>query len=146
MPRIGVEVDGATVATDAAAVVVANAPTSGWFVDLAPNASLVDGELDVVALTEPTKLRVFAQLMGLFLERRGDGHGIVRSRGTRVTVSSEKQRMELAVMPGALPTLTLPWAFGLIGTALARPRRGVGEPVFVAGRPREPVPWIWGEV
>lgn len=104
--RLRVEIDGERLADDAAMVIVANVPTYDGFVNLTPQASPLDGLLDVFLVHRTTPARLFWELVGTLLRpRAGKAIGGLR-RATRVSIQSgEEAPEEFFVVPRALPVL-----------------------------------------
>jgi diacylglycerol kinase family enzyme len=128
--RLRVVVDGRTLAVDAALVVVANVPAYGAWLPLTPDASPVDGLLDVFVLGGRTHGQVLRQLLRRHLRVPGSTAGALHCRGRHVGVSGlRSMRERLEVLPGALPVVVSP------ATAAAWERRAVGRPAPVADTP-----------
>jgi len=98
-----VVVDGRVVARDAALVIVANVEAYGAWLPLTPDASLVDGLLDVFVMRGTTHQEVIAELLLRHLRIHSAGHGTRVWRGRRVRVSVPgKSPDRLEIMPGRL--------------------------------------------
>ena len=107
--RLRVMVDGRVVAVDAALVIVANVKTYGRWLPLAPDASPVDGLLDVFVMKGATHREVFGKLLKCHLRLPGATAGTLLCRGTRVSVMGLRSgRKELEVLPGRLPVVVSP--------------------------------------
>jgi diacylglycerol kinase (ATP) len=105
--RLRVTVDGRVVALDAALVIVANVKTYGPWLPLVPDASPIDGLLDVFIMQGVTQRQVFATLLRRHLRIPGAGAGSLLCRGQRVLVSGV-HRDRLEVLPHRLPVVVSP--------------------------------------
>lgn len=115
-PQFRVAVDGREVAADAALVVVANVGAYGRWLPLIPEASPVDGLLDVLVLRATTRRRVVARLLGCHLRLPGAGSGTVLDRGCRVRVSGPRGLEDrLHVMPHRLRVVVAPETVAALG-------------------------------
>jgi hypothetical protein len=102
-------VDGRVVAVEAAVVVVANVKTYGPWLPLVPDASPVDGLLDVFVMKGATHREVFWKLLKYHLRMPGAAAGTLLCRGTQVSVSGVRSgRQQLQVLPGRLPVVVSP--------------------------------------
>jgi diacylglycerol kinase family enzyme len=119
-----VTVDDRTVATDAVVVTVANVEAYGPWLPLTPEASPVDGLLDVFIMRRTSKRELLARLLKRQLRLPGkDPHAVI-CRGRRVSVTApRKVRDTLRVLPRRLPVL-VPRA---TAEALARGRTRAGS-------------------
>jgi diacylglycerol kinase (ATP) len=101
-----VSVDGRVVARDAVIVTVANVETYGPWLPLTPDASPIDGLLDVFAMRRADKRAILAALVQRHLRlAAGKPHGFVY-RGREVSVAAPHRAAErLHVMPRRLPVL-----------------------------------------
>jgi diacylglycerol kinase family enzyme len=107
--RLRVMVDGRVVAVDAAVVIAANVKTYGRWLPLAPDASPVDGLLDVFVMKGATHREVFGKLLKWHLRLPGATAGTLLCRGTRVSVTGLRSgRKQLEVLPGRLPVVVSP--------------------------------------
>ncbi|HWC03032.1 MAG TPA: diacylglycerol kinase family protein [Methylomirabilota bacterium] len=107
--RLRVLVDGRVVAVDAALVIVANVKTYGAWLPLAPNASPVDGLLDVFVMSAATHREVIAKLLRRHLRIPGSDAGTLLCRGQRVSVSGLKWgRDQIEVLRHRLPVVVSP--------------------------------------
>jgi diacylglycerol kinase (ATP) len=120
---IRVEVDGAVVARRAVLVTVANVRAYGEFLPLTPDASPMDGLLDVFVIPRTSRLGFWTRLLKLLLHIRPRGEEVIIRRGRRVSVGRSRGRMEeIRVMPAVLPVLVAPgWR------ATAAPGRGAAD-------------------
>jgi diacylglycerol kinase family enzyme len=110
LPSIRVEVDGRLVAEGAPIVTVANVETYRGYLSLTPDASPIDGRLDVFLMEAAPRPRVWARLAGLLLGGPRAVAGLVRCQARRVRVCVDgRPPDELRVLPGAL-TLLMPAA------------------------------------
>ena len=104
-----VEVDGAVVARRAVLVTVANVRAYGEFLPLTPDASPMDGLLDVFVIPRTSRLGFWTRLTKLLLHIKPRGEEVIVRRGRRVAVGRSRRRMEeIRVMPGVLPVLVAP--------------------------------------
>jgi diacylglycerol kinase family enzyme len=101
-----VTVDGRLVTRAAAVVTVANVATYGPWLPLTPEASPVDGFLDVFAMGATSKGALLAKLLRRHLRLpAADPKGLL-CRGRRVSVTaSPTLRAEIGLLPGRLPVL-----------------------------------------
>jgi diacylglycerol kinase family enzyme len=106
LPKIRVEVDGECISDRAAIVTVANVPTYRGVLDLTPDASPVDGLLDVAVVPRAPVRRLFAMLVVFALRLPGRWGHVLRVRGCRAAVEVRGHREELTLLPHALPVLT----------------------------------------
>jgi diacylglycerol kinase family enzyme len=107
--KLRVMVDGRVVAVDAALVIVANVKTYGRWLPLAPDASPVDGLLDVFVMTGATHREVLGKLLKWHLRLPGAAAGTLLCRGTRVSVTGSRSgRQQLEVLRGRLPVVVSP--------------------------------------
>ena len=106
-PRsIGVEVDGVVVARRAALVTIANVRAYGDFLTLTPDASPMDGLLDVFVIPSVTRLGLWRPLLKLLLRVRPRRDEVLVRRGRRVSVRLPGRRREdIEVLAGVLPVL-----------------------------------------
>lgn len=103
---IRVEVDGVLVARRAALVTVANVKAYGDLLTLTPDASPMDGHLDVFVIPRTTRLGLWTRLFKLLLHLPQRPNEVSVHRGRRVTVKVRgRERQEIRVLPGALPLL-----------------------------------------
>ena len=112
LPRLRVAVDGERVAHAATVVSVANVPTYRGVLELAPNATPVDGLLDVVIVPRMPRRRLLALLIGFVLRIPGRWDHVITMRGRRIVVQAGRRgrREELRVLRHALPVLAPPQA------------------------------------
>jgi len=110
LPRISVDVDGQRLANAATLVSVANVPTYRGVLELAPDATPVDGLLDVVVVPRMPRRRLLALLLGFVFRVPGRWDHVITTRGRRVTVKigARGLREELRVLRHALPVLAPP--------------------------------------
>jgi len=114
--RLRVVVDGRMVAVDAALVIVANVKTYGPWLPLVPDASPVDGLLDVFVMKGDTHREIFGKLLKSHLRLPGAAAGTLLCRGTRVTVSGlGSGREQLEVLRGRLPVIVSPETAAALG-------------------------------
>ena len=101
-----VTVDGRLVTREAAVVTVANVATYGPWLPLTPEASPVDGFLDVFVMGATSKGALLAKLLRRHLRLpAADLEGRL-CRGRRVSVTaSSTLRAEMGLLPGRLPVL-----------------------------------------
>ncbi len=118
--RLRVVVDGRVVATEAALVIVANVNTYGAWLPLTPDASPLDGLLDVFVIRAASRRRVFAKLLRRHLRIPGAGPGVFRGRGRRVSVSGGSIHDELEALPRQLPVIVSPEALAALERGLGR--------------------------
>jgi diacylglycerol kinase family enzyme len=120
-----VVVDGRVVALDAALVIVANVEAYGAALPLTPDASLVDGLLDVFVMRAATPRAVFWNLLRRHLRIPGRARGATVCRGRRVRVSGPGAPPDrLEVVPGGLPIVVPP----ATAARFARERLGLESP------------------
>jgi diacylglycerol kinase (ATP) len=101
-----VSVDGRLVTREAAIVTVANVETYGRWLDLTPDASPIDGLLDVFVMPRATGRELMASLLKRQLHLPGSAAGALVCRGRRVLVEAPHGvRDQIGVMPGRLPVL-----------------------------------------
>jgi diacylglycerol kinase (ATP) len=106
-----VAVDGRTVTRDAAIVTVANVAAYGPSLPLTPEASPVDGLLDVFCMQDASKPEILARLLRRHLRLPDHRGGTLSCRGRRVSIAGHRfARQDLKVMPAALPVLVSPEA------------------------------------
>jgi diacylglycerol kinase (ATP) len=119
-PRLRVSVDGRLVAADAALVTVANVKTYGDWLPLTPDASPVDGVLDVFVMRGATHRRLFGRLVRRYLRLPGSRAGTLY-RGRRIAVAGlHANRDRLEVMPHRLPVVVSPETAAGLEQDLAR--------------------------
>jgi len=101
-----VSVDGRMIARDAVIVTVANVETYGPWLPLTPDASPIDGLLDVFVMRRSSKRAILAALVQRHLRlAAGTPHALV-CRGREVSVAAPHRAAErLHVMPRRLPVL-----------------------------------------
>lgn len=120
LPRMHAHVDGVRIADEAPVVIVANVPTYRGFLNLTPQATPLDGALDVFVPPRTSKLGLVALLLTFLLHVPGRWKRVCYRRGERVSVASdEARREELCVLPAALPVL-MPAGWLTHGLAPAR--------------------------
>ena len=101
-----VEVDGTLVAKRAVLVTVANVRAYGDVLALTPDASPVDGLLDVFVIPRTSRLGLCRRLIALLLRLPRRGDDVLLFRGRRVAVSRPGQfREDIQVVPAALPVM-----------------------------------------
>jgi diacylglycerol kinase (ATP) len=101
-----VTVDGRLVSREAAVVTVANVATYGPWLPLTPEASPVDGFLDVFVMGAPSKGALLAKLLRRQLRLPAADLEGPLCRGRRVSVTaSPALRAEMGLLPGRLPVL-----------------------------------------
>jgi diacylglycerol kinase (ATP) len=101
-----VEVDGALVSRNAVLVTVANVQAYGGVLPLTPEASPVDGLLDVFVIPRTTVAGLWSRLLRLLLRLPPRREEVLLRRGRRIAVSARgRPREEIRVLPGALPLL-----------------------------------------
>ncbi|HET8579187.1 MAG TPA: diacylglycerol kinase family protein [Methylomirabilota bacterium] len=101
-----VEVDGALVARSAVLVTVANVRAYGAVLPLTPDASPVDGLLDVFVIPRTTPFGLWSRLLRLLLRLPPRSEEVLLRRGRRISVSARgRPREDIRVLPGALPLL-----------------------------------------
>jgi hypothetical protein len=104
------------VAVDAALVIVANVKTYGPWLPLVPDASPVDGLLDVFVMKGDTHREIFGKLLKSHLRLPGAAAGTLLCRGTRITVSGlGSGREQLEVLRGRLPVIVSPETAAALG-------------------------------
>jgi diacylglycerol kinase (ATP) len=106
LPALEVVADGRLVAREAAVVTVANVPLYGAWLQLTPDASPVDGLLDVFVLEGRSKAAILARLLAHHLRLPGVklGGRLRRARHVSVRAAGAAPR-ELRVRPGQLRVL-----------------------------------------
>ena len=106
LTNLRVTVDGRTVAKDAVVVTVANVEAYGPWLPLTPEASPVDGLLDVFVMRRTAKREVLARLLKRQLRLPGTDPHALLCRGRRISVTApRKVRDTLRVLPRRLPVL-----------------------------------------
>ncbi len=116
-----VSVDGQAVASDAVIVTVANVETYGPWLPLTPDASPIDGLLDVFVMRRASKREMLARLLGKQLRLLRADAGAILCRGRRVSVSSPRRvREEIEVIPRRLPVVVSSEAAAALARDLAR--------------------------
>jgi diacylglycerol kinase (ATP) len=106
LPALEVTVDGRLVTRRAAVVTVANVATYDPWLRLTPEASPVDGLLDVLVLEAPSKPALLAKLLRRHLRVPGTDPDTRLYRGRRVAVMSPPLGRDLIdLLPGRLPVL-----------------------------------------
>jgi diacylglycerol kinase (ATP) len=114
--RLRVMVDRRVVAVDAALVIVANVKTYGPWLPLVPDASPVDGLLDVFVMKGATHREVFWKLLKHHLRMPGAAADTLQCRGTQVSVSGLRSgRQQLEVLRGRLPVVVAPETAAALG-------------------------------
>jgi YegS/Rv2252/BmrU family lipid kinase len=116
--RFTIELDGRTETMTGYTVAVANSGTYGRGMELAPNALLDDGVLDVVMIEQMSKLRFLTALPNVFSGRHVDVPGFRTARARSVRVSADRPMavyadgdpistlpVQITVLPGAVRTL-----------------------------------------
>jgi diacylglycerol kinase family enzyme len=104
--RLRVVVDGRVVAVDAALAIVANVETYGAWLPLIPDASPIDGLLDIFVMRGATHRQVFARLLRRHLRVPGAASGTLLCRGQRVSVSGlDSTRDQLEILRHRLPVV-----------------------------------------
>jgi diacylglycerol kinase (ATP) len=106
LPTIRVEADGARLADDAVLVLVANVPSYRGFLALTPEASPLDGLLDVLVVPAMPKPTLAALLLAFLVHAPGRWRAVRARRAAhvRVTLAGGVER-ELRVLPAAVPVL-----------------------------------------
>jgi YegS/Rv2252/BmrU family lipid kinase len=88
--RFAVTVDGRRYDVTGWTVAVANSKAYGGGMFLAPQAELDDGELDVLTISDSSKLRFLRELPTVFKGTHLDNPRVTALRGTEVTVESDR--------------------------------------------------------
>ena len=126
-----VAVDGQVVARDAVIVTVANVETYGPWLNLTPDASPMDGLLDVFVMRRERKRDILAALLGRQLRLPVTRAGALVQRGQHVSVTvAHRVRHDMEVMPHRLPVLVS----SRTAEALAHDRLRAGGFSAVRGR------------
>jgi diacylglycerol kinase (ATP) len=121
LPRLRVSVDGRVVAREAAIVTVANVETYGPWLPLTPDASPIDGLLDVFVMKGTSKRTIFAALVRRHLRLAADDPHALLCRGRDVSVTAPHRPAErLYVMPRRLPVLVSSHTAEALARGLAR--------------------------
>jgi hypothetical protein len=95
---------------------VANVKTYGPWLPLVPDASPVDGLLDVFVMKGDTHRAIFGKLLKSHLRLPGAAAGTLLCRGARVTVSGlGSGREQLEVLRGRLPVIVSPETAAALG-------------------------------
>ncbi len=116
-----VSVDQRVVARDAVIVTVANVETYGRWLDLTPDASPIDGLLDVFVMRRTSKRDVMARLVKRHLRLAEEDSRAFVCRGRRVSVITPRRaRDELHVIPGRLTVVTSPETAETLAPGLVR--------------------------
>ncbi len=107
LPRIRVDVDGQRLAKAATLVSVANVPTYRGVLELTPDATPVDGLLDVVVVPRMAKRRLLAVLLGFVFRVPWRWDHVITTRGRFVSVKVGRRgrREDMRVLRHALPVL-----------------------------------------
>ena len=111
--RVRIEVDGRARTHHVLQAVVSNGPFYGWGLEVAPDAVLDDGKLDLVIFGD-SKLRVVRELIAAAVDRDRAARGR-RYRGARITLSATR---ELAVHADGVVVGNLPQTFTIRPKAL----------------------------
>ena len=111
--RVRIEVDGRARTHHVLQAVVSNGPFYGWGFEVAPDAVLDDGKLDLVIFGD-SKLRVVRELIAAAVDRDRAARGR-RYRGARITLSATR---ELAVHADGVVVGNLPQTFNTRPQAL----------------------------
>jgi diacylglycerol kinase (ATP) len=122
-----VSVDGRVVARDAVIVTVANVETYGAWLPLTPEASPIDGLLDVFVMRRTAKREIFARLVKRQLRLPGADPKTFVCRGRHISVAGPHLRDELDVMPRRLPVVVSAETARALARGLAR-LGGFSEP------------------
>jgi diacylglycerol kinase family enzyme len=121
VPRLRVAVDGRIVARDAVIVTVANVDTYGGWLPLTPEASPIDGQLDVFVMKRMSKRGILARLLRRQLRLPGADPRTLLCRGRSVSVSAARTvRDQLHVMPRRLPVFVSSATAEALARGLAR--------------------------
>jgi len=116
-----VSVDGQAVASDAVVVTVANVETYGPWLPLTPDASPIDGLLDVFVMRRASKREMLGKLLGKQLRLLGATAGAVLCRGRRISISSpHRVREEIELIPRRLPVVVSSETAAALARDLAR--------------------------
>lgn len=101
--RVKIEIDGRVRWQRVLQAVVSNGPWYGWGFEVAPNAVIDDGQLDLVVFGD-SKLRVLRELVAAALDRDRPARGH-RYRGTRITFTATRELKAHAdgIVVGTLP-------------------------------------------
>ena len=106
LPSLRVSIDGRTVARDAVIVTAANVETYGPWLPLTPEASPIDGLLDVFVMRATSRRDIFAKLLKRHLHIDATDPRTFVCRGRHVSVAAPGRRpQELHVMPRRLPVI-----------------------------------------
>jgi YegS/Rv2252/BmrU family lipid kinase len=111
--RVRIDVDGRVRTHRVLQAVVSNGPFYGWGFEVAPDAVVDDGKLDLVIFGD-SKLRVLRELIAAAVDRDRAARGR-RYRGARITLSATR---ELAVHADGVVVGTLPQTFSIRPRAL----------------------------
>ena len=119
--RVRIDVDGRVRSHRVLQAVVSNGPFYGWGFEIAPDAAVDDGKLDLVIFGD-NKLRVLRELIAAAVDRDRPARGR-RYRGARITLSAAR---ELAVHADGVVVGNLPQTFSVRPKALRvfAPRAG----------------------
>jgi diacylglycerol kinase (ATP) len=115
-----VSVDGRVVARDAVIVTVANVETYGAWLPLTPDASPIDGLLDVFVMRRTSKREILARLVKRQLRLPGADTKTFVCRGRHISVAGPHLRDELHVMPRRLPVIVSSETAQALARGLAR--------------------------
>ena len=123
-----VRVDSRTIADDAIIATIANVPTYGPWLKLTPDASPIDGLLDVFVLRRTSKPAMLARLLRWHFGLSREDDGVLLRRGRQVRVSGPERSDVVEVRPGALPVLVSPAMARSLAAEARRDRAaGIGE-------------------
>ena len=104
--RVRIEIDGRARSRRVLQAVVSNGPWYGWGFEVAPSASVDDGQLDLVIFGD-SKWRVLRELIAAAIDRDRPARGR-RYRGKRITFSATR---DLPVHADGVVVGTLPQTF-----------------------------------
>ncbi|HEX9494911.1 MAG TPA: diacylglycerol kinase family protein [Candidatus Limnocylindria bacterium] len=125
--RVKIEVDGRARWQRVLQAVVSNGPWYGWGFEVAPNAILDDGKLDLVLFGD-SRLRVLRELVAAALDRDRPARGR-RFRGARITFTATRELKAHAdgIVVGTLPQTFVcrPNALRVFAPDARRPVNGV---------------------
>jgi diacylglycerol kinase (ATP) len=104
-----VELDGRVASEEAAVVIVANVPTYQSFLPLTPEATPLDGLLDVFIVPRMSRPALFSLMVAFLVRLPGRWRMAISRRAARVSVvPCDGKPQELTILPAALPLLVPP--------------------------------------